>query len=400
MVRNTRSAACALFLALAHPVFCGSAASGAVTDAAKGTGTVMQSLPCALHPPIGREPSTVDPAALAATDALPPRSGLWGSEWYDLDMPAEDAIRQFMDVFLTSNRSWLEAALKRMRIYRRVIEERIAGRMLPREILFLPLVESGYQPRALSPQGASGLWQLMRATAAPYGLRMDGWMDERRDFLKATDASLRELEINHRVFGDWAMALAAYNCGSGTLAAIAKGAGTADYWALRRRGLLPRETAGFVPQLLALARIGSHPGRYGFGWDWEVDAVWERMPISRSVDLRILAEKAGLSYELLRDGNAELAYPLTPPRSYGWQLKVPGGAGKAVETALADAAAPLMEFTLHLVKTGDTLSQIALDYGISVELLQEFNPGVRPLALQIGAALIVPLPKSPGRSAS
>lgn len=385
--------AAALLATLGAPAF----PAGGTAAASPGPAGVpaVQSLPCALYMRLG---SGAAPGA--PTEALAPGNDHLWDEIHDLDMPAEDAIRQFMDAFLTTKRDWLEAALRRMRGYRRAVEGRIAERRLPREILYLPLVESGYQAFALSPAGASGLWQLMRATAAPYGLRMDGWLDERRDFCKATDASLKELELNHRVFGDWAMALAAYNCGSGFLSSLVRRTGVSDYWTLRRRGLLPQETAGFVPQFLALARLGSHPGRYGLAVEWEEDPVWERIPLSRSVDLRILSGKTGLPYEVLREGNAELVFPLTPPRSYGWQLKVPASSRAAVEAALADSTAALMEFTLHVVKSGDTLSQIAEDFGITVELLQEFNPGVRPRALQIGAALIVPLPLGPGRSAS
>ncbi len=144
-----------------------------------------------------------------------------------------------------------------------MIAEALAARGLPRELQFLPAVESGFQDRAVSPQGAAGLWQLMRNTASPYGLRMDLWLDERRDVGKATEASLAKLAENCAIFGDWYMALAAYNCGVGKLSAIVRRSPGADFWALRRKGVLPRETAAFVPQFLALSRILGHPGRYG-----------------------------------------------------------------------------------------------------------------------------------------
>ena len=433
MAEKLRSMTAALLILFGVPAFCasgGSAAPGAVLGSVTAAPGAARSLPCALYLRMGQEPGAASGAASSAASdagdgndlfqnewddpifyiprastiavassvapgaassaassaapgaassvasgttlgvALPPKGDHIWDELYDLDMPAEDAVTQFMDAFLTSKRDWLEDSLRRMRTYRRSVEVQIAERRMPREFLFLPLVESAYVTRAMSWAGACGLWQIMRPTAAFYGLRMDGWLDERRDFIKSTDVSLKELDLNHRIFGDWAMALAAYNWGSGYLSALVKRTGIRDYWTLRRKGLLPRETAGFVPQLLALARIASHPGRYGLTVGWEEDTVWERIPLSRSVDLRILAEKAGVSYDLLREGNAELVYPLTPPRAYGWQLKVPSGDRKAVEAALADATAPLMEFTLHVIQAGDTLSQIAVDYGVTVDLLR------------------------------
>jgi membrane-bound lytic murein transglycosylase D len=336
----------------------------------------------------------VAPVALSEGDdegPLPPVQGHIGAEMYSLAIPDEDIIGRFVTGFLAQRRDWLQTVLDRSIRYRGVIARAIAEKALPRELQYLPAVESGFQVRAASPKGAVGLWQLMRNTASPYGLRMDQWVDERRDFWKSTDASLDKLAENYRIFGDWYMALAAYNCGVGKLSGIVRRNPGADYWALRRKGVLPRETAAFVPQFLALSRILSYPGRYGLEPGWDPSPEWTRVPLDRCVDLRVLSRACGLPFDTLAAANPELNFPLTPPASYGYQLKVPVDDGPAVEQALETATMPLLEFRIHVIVAGDTLSEMAQTYGVSVEVIQEFNPRLSPRALQLGAKVLVPV---------
>jgi membrane-bound lytic murein transglycosylase D len=339
-------------------------------------------------------PASPTPAAIADADVegpLPPAQGHIGAEIYSLAIPDEDIIGRFVDGFLAQRKDWLQTVLDRSVRYRGVIARAIAEKGLPRELQYLPAVESAFQVRATSPRGAVGLWQLMRNTASPYGLRMDQWVDERRDFWKSTDASLDKLAENYRIFGDWCMALAAYNCGVGKLSGIARRSPGADYWALRRKGVLPRETAAFVPQFLALSRILSYPGRYGLEPGWDPSPEWARVPLDRCVDLRVLSRACGLPFDAMAAANPELNFPLTPPASYGYQLKVPADQEPAVEQALETATMPLLEFRVHVIVSGDTLSEMAQTYGVSVEMIQEFNPRLSPRALQLGTKVLVPV---------
>jgi len=331
-----------------------------------------------------------DYTAAPDTGPLPPAQGHWGEELYSFALPDEDIVRRYINGLLSQRREWLQAVLDRSLRYRGVIAPAVEARGLPRELLFLPALESGFQVRAASPRGAVGLWQLMRNTASPFGLRMDQWLDERRDFWKATEASLDKLAENYRMFGDWCLALAAYNCGDTRLSRILRRESAADFWSLRRKGALPRETAAFVPQFFALARILSYPGRYGLEVGWNPFTEWVRIPVGGCVDLRILARDSGVPYEVLAAGNAELNLPMTPPGSYGYELKVPAEYRDAVEKTLAGAALPLLNFLVHVVRPGDTLSEMALKYGVTVELILEFNPSLKPRALQIGAKVLVP----------
>ena len=330
---------------------------------------------------------------------MPPAQTHRAAEVYSLAFPDEDVIDRYVDGLLAGRREWLQAVLERSRRYDAFIAEQLEERGLPRELAFLPALESGFQPRALSPRGAAGLWQLMGNTASPLGLRMDHWIDERRDFWKATQAALAKLEDNHRRFGDWPLALAAYNCGAGKLSRIIRQNPGQDYWSLRRKGVLPRETAAFVPQFMALARILGHPGRHGLKVGWDPRARWARVAVDGSVDLRILARESGVPLDVLADANPELNFFMTPPKAYGYMLKVPAQHHRAVEETLAAAAVPLMDFAVHVVKAGDTLSEIAESFSVTVAMVLEFNPSVKPLALRIGSKILVPRtgPQTSGR---
>lgn len=349
--------------------------------------------------PLPGDPAARRPASATATGtaagggartALPPAQGHVAAEVHWLAIPRDEAVDRYVERLLAGRRDWLQLVLDRSRQYSGFIDEQLRRRGLPRELAFLPALESGFQPRALSHKGAAGLWQLMRNTSAPYGLRTDHWLDERRDFWKATEASLSKLAENHRRFGDWDLALAAYNCGAGRLSHIVRRNPGLDYWGLRAKGVLPRETAAFVPQFMALARVLGHPGRYGLTRGWDPSPRWVRVPVEGSVDLRILSRESGVPFEVLARANPELNFSMTPPRSYGYLLKVPQEHSRAVEDTLASAAVPLLDFDVHVVRSGDTLSEIAQSFGVSVAMIMEFNPAVKPRALQVGSRILVP----------
>jgi membrane-bound lytic murein transglycosylase D len=223
------------------------------------------------------------------------------------------------------------------------------------------------------------------------GLRNDEWLDERRDFWKSTEAALRKLREDRERFGDWSLALAAYNCGSGCIARIISASGVRDFWQLRDKGLLPPETAEYVPAFFALARICSSPQRYGLSGDWRRAPQWERVELRQSVDLELLAEALEVNPETLRETNAELKTPITPPDERGYLLKVPAGLGTRVEQLLADPQTPLLRYRYHRLRSGDTLYGLARSYRVHLGLLEQANPGLEPHRLAIGTLLRVPV---------
>ena len=207
--------------------------------------------------------------------------------------------------------AWLNAALKRGSIYIPFIQEEIQKRNMPPELLYLPIIESGFESGAKSKSGAMGLWQFMLNSIGPFDMKVNDMLDERRDFQKATRSALQKLEDNYRFLGNWPLALAAYNAGLGAVNRTVQKTGSRDYWLLCEKKELKNETIHYVPKLIAAAWVLSQPRRYGID-KWPEYIHWQTTPVGRQVSLELIAAEAGIDAELLRRGNMELLYGLTP----------------------------------------------------------------------------------------
>jgi membrane-bound lytic murein transglycosylase D len=285
--------------------------------------------------------------------------------------------------------AWLTTVAKRSEAYQGFIRKEIEKRGLPEELFYLPFIESAFSTSAVSRSGATGLWQFMRNSIGPYDMKINDWMDERRDFWKSTMGALSKLEDNYRALGSWELALAAYNAGMGTVTRALKRYEGADYWELCRKKALKNETIQYVPRLLAVSYILSNPRRFGIEVSWPKDPLWTRVPVGRSVDLGLVAEHAGLSGTELKNANGELYYGITPPDP-NYHIKVPSAQAPAVASVLEDPEITLIKYYFHTIHYGDTLSEIAQRYGISVSQITSYNPGLRPQYLKIGQRLIIP----------
>jgi membrane-bound lytic murein transglycosylase D len=301
-------------------------------------------------------------------------------------------IRQYSS---PSGISWINGALRRGAPYLPFIRREIEKRGLPPELLYLPVIESGYLPTAMSSSGAAGLWQFMRNSIAPFDMRVNDWADERMDFWKATEGALRKLEENYHQFGDWPLALAAYNAGLGAVSRVIRDSGISDYWTLSERKLLKAETIQYVPKLLAVSWIISNPRQYGIELPWEEDPRWTRLPVDRSVDLELLAAAAGVGPENLKRANPELRYGVTPPEG-NYRLKVRGIDAAKISAALEQTELPLLRYHFHTIRSGDTLSALALHYGVTTAQILGANPDADALRLRIGARLRIPALKDAG----
>ena len=315
----------------------------------------------------------------------PPEDGL------SVPIPWEnEGFRRFREAYLSpGGRKWLEAVIARSAPYAEYVYERLRWYRVPEELFFLPVIESEWSPRAVSRSGAAGLWQFMRNSIAGYDMRIDDWVDERRDFMKSTDAALRKLRGNYETLGSWELALAAYNCGLGAASRAAAAGGTRDYWELSARGLLPPEAVSYVPKFLAAVSVLGRSGRNGFPLAREGAVRWKRVDLDRPVDLSLLSEASGVPLSVLRSGNAELRWDVTPPEGR-YALKVPEGYAGAVQAVLASPDFQAMRYYRHVIRSGDTLSALARHYEVSVSLILRLNPGVRAETLRIGTTLIVP----------
>ncbi|TFG81611.1 MAG: LysM peptidoglycan-binding domain-containing protein, partial [Spirochaetales bacterium] len=359
----------------------GSALSAAESDASMAPRTPFGNL----------EPSTIDRPLRSIQTGLPEWPHHAGPDRYGLPMPFGDAqFERYRESYLSGGgKKWLEAVFARSRTYSSFIRERIRFYGIPEEVFFLPFIESEYSPKAVSKSGAAGLWQFMRNSIGGYDMRIDDWVDERRDFMKSTEGALRKILWNHDRFGDWLLAIAAFNCGAGAMdRAIASAGGVKDYWILRQKKLLPPETMNYIPKFLAVAWSAMHAGRNGIAISWDDPMQWATVIADRPVELGMLALVAGIPPDELKLGNAELRYGITPPdRAY--RLKVPVGTEAAVQKALASRDV-LMNTYLHVINSGDTVSALARHYGVSVAMIVRLNPGLDPDRVWIGQSIAIP----------
>ncbi len=310
---------------------------------------------------------------------------------FDQDL-TQHYIKQFTS---QGGLDWLKSVMTRGEPYIGYIRQEIDRMGLPPELVYLPVIESAYLSTAVSKSGAVGLWQFMKNSISPFDIQVTDWVDERRDFWKSTNGALRKLKDNYNYFGDWAMALAAYNAGLGAVRRASESAGTKDYWELSEKKALKTETIHYVPKFLAVSHILSNAGKYGIDLGWPDNPQWERIALDRSVDLGLLAEKAGINPDYLKQANRELNYTITPPGS-GYYLKAKAEDTGAIRKVLDDKSSPLVRYYVHSIRSGDTLSALSRHYGVSVAQIQELNPGMLPQYLKIGAKVVIPALKDIG----
>jgi len=267
-------------------------------------------------------------------------------------------------------------ALKRSGRYRPKIVAELKEAGLPEELSWLPLIESGFNVKALSRARALGLWQFIPSTGYKFGLKRDRFIDERMDPDKATLAAIAYLKELHNIFGDWTTVLAAYNCGEGRVLRVIKTQNVNyldNFWDLYER--LPRETARYVPRFLATLHILNAPEKYGIDLA-QIDPpiVYETATIDRQIHLRDAAKVLGVPESTLREMNPELRYKILPPASYG--LKIPVGTSSQLLAQIDDirpASLPQPAYVYHRVRSGETLSTIARRYRTSVARIKRAN---------------------------
>ena len=264
---------------------------------------------------------------------------------------------------------------------------------MPEDLSWLPLIESGFKTRALSRSRAFGLWQFIPSTGYKFGLKRNDWIDERLDPQKATAAAIAYFRELHAMFGDWATVLAAYNCGEGAVARVIRDQKIEyldNFWDFYER--LPRETARYFPRFLATLAIVKDPAKYGFSLD-ELDKPlpYETVLIERPVHLKSLAEKLEIQVDDLAVLNPELRRDATPNTAYA--LRVPPGKSNAVLASLEKLpkwSPPKVEYVVHRVRRGETLSLIALRYRTSTDKIMEANNLRRGKLLKVGQRLKIP----------
>ncbi len=339
-----------------------------------------------------RQPATIPGGAEALANAVT----------WDIDVETFNnhaRVQYYLDFFQGRGRQRMAIWLSRMPRYERIIRERLQREGLPGDLVYLALIESGFSNTATSRAKAVGMWQFMKATGKGYGLRIDSWVDERRDPMRATDAAVKHLRDLNQRFNSLYLAAAAYNAGSGK---VSRGLGRlpddesevtnsdATFFRLYDTKLLRRETKDYVPKLIAAALIAKQPDRYGFRVDKQELFAYDSIIVPDMTGLDVLARLADTTVAAIRELNPQYLRLATPPGARSL-VRLPLGHGPMTVAAYAELPPrQRVTFVEHFVVRGETLSGIALRYRVSQSLLLAANPKVKSRSLRIGQRVVVP----------
>jgi membrane-bound lytic murein transglycosylase D len=311
---------------------------------------------------------TVDPTIKAKAEAE------LKSTHSDLPLVMTDPVAGYINYFSNRGRGTLEHALARSGRYEDMIRHTLREEGVPQELIYLAQAESGFHPLAVSRAGARGMWQFMGSRARGYGLERSWWVDDRQDPEKATRAAARHLKDLYTQFGDWYLAMAAYNSGPGTVQNAVKRTGYADFWELYRRNVLPRETRNYVPIIVAVTIMAKNPEQYGLDSVVKEKPVpYDTVKINYPIDLRLAAECVDVTTSDLLDLNPSLLR-LTTPKDRAFELHLPAGTADKFQTAVASIPADKrVWWRYHKVQSGETLASIARTFHTTSKAIAEAN---------------------------
>ncbi len=305
-----------------------------------------------------------------------------------IPLELSDPVLSFVHYFSTDHgRNILLAGLRRSGRYKDLIQRIFAEEGVPQELMYLAQAESGFLPRALSNKKAVGMWQFIAGTGAEYDLVRTAAFDDRFDPEKATRAAAKLLRDLHARYGDWYLAMAAYNCGAGAVDRAVERTGYADYWELLKRHALPKETASYVPIIVAMTIIAKNPKDYGLeNIDVDPPVEYDSIQLTASTNLNLIADAAMQPVSVIRDLNPSLLRSIAPA---GFQVHIPKGSAQNTEAALDIVPAEYRQaWRLHHVEAGDTLAAIAKAYHLAPERVVAVNRGAD--SLSPGDTLLIP----------
>ena len=270
---------------------------------------------------------------------------------------------------------------------KRIFEEK----EFPPDFVYLPIVESGYNPHAMSPARALGMWQFMYATGILYGLKGDYWRDDRKDVIKSTYAATLHLRYLYREFGSWLMALAAYNAGGGRIGRGVKKYKTSNFWKLCEYNYLKNETKNYVPKFIAVSVIAKNPRAYGFREIYEQQADLQSFTVEDATDLGVIAECAGLSIDEIKTWNTALLRWATPPGTK-YEIRLPSRViSNFTEKFSKIDPGDRVTYRRYQIKMGESLSVIAEKFNVPVNPVAHLNKLTSIHSISAGNFIFIPI---------
>ncbi len=310
---------------------------------------------------------------------------------YDIPIVYTGRVSWFIDFFKGPGRqfysTWLARSSRFIPLFREVLQEH----GVPRDLVYLAMVESGFAMQAVSPVGATGPWQFMEPTGKQYGLRRNFWVDERRDPVKATHAAARYLKDLHQKWNDWYLAWAEYNSGPWRIAKGIEKHGTRNFWTLAAGDTFLDETKNYVPKIIAAALVAKHAEIFGFETvRWHSRFEFDLVELSNPVELSVLASCVRSSEEVLRDLNPELLRRVTPPMSEGvYEFRVPKGRADDFKSCILPTLT--VKYRKHVVQRGETIRKIGQQHRTEPMDIVALNR-LEGRAPRVGEQLVIPEP--------
>ena len=314
---------------------------------------------------------------------------------FDIPIVINARVEQFIQIFQTTLRerfvTWLARSGKYIPLMKKLLKEQ----GLPEDLVYIALIESGFNPYAYSRSKAVGPWQFIYLTGKKYGLRVNWWVDERRDPEKSTLAAAKYLKDLYDTFACWYLAAAGYNAGEYKIVKAMKRYRTEDFWALAKARYLKRETKDYVPLMIAAALVAKDPEKYGFtDVEYEKPVRYEKVRVPELTGLSVVANACEASLDEIKDLNPELRRGVTPPNENDYEIKIPSGRKDLFEVTFQILQVfEKFEFKTHLVKKGETLKGIAKLYRVDLEPLLELNHLTKATPISKGTILSIPISK-------
>jgi membrane-bound lytic murein transglycosylase D len=338
-----------------------------------------------------RAPATVPPAEQAApAESAATTVSVIGN--YDQNKTASKAVKENLGLFSTRIREKFSLWLSRSGKYLDLMKDILKKKDVPEDMVFLSLIESGFNPYAYSIAKAVGPWQFIASTAKRYGLEINWWKDERRDPVKSTEAAADYLKDLHGMFGSWNLAMAAYNAGEGKILKALKRSKADDYWDLLHTRHIKEETKEYVPKFIAASLIANNPQDFGFDdIEYNQPMRYDEVRLDEPIDLAVAAECADTDLETIKKLNPELRRWCTPPDVSHYTLRIPEGSKETFLNKLAEIP-DNDRFTIdrYKVKRGDTFRKIARKTGIPASVILALNTTEKVLPLRAGSVIYLP----------